>query len=283
LIIYSSKECPPNITSKISKYLRQFELIGLPYWIFVENSTPIAIIAIGKEPLQLLAPPGTLMAMIRLIGEGQELDVLQRFVVESLRFLVNNNVEYAVVTLSADKSDFINALENPGFDELDDFYVMVCPLNKVFEPSSLLKFQEVDRGDMRYFIKLAHEFMQGSPDVTLTIALQYFLELPESFIDFYYRLEKFYLAFKANEPIGVLSINPKTGAISNIGVSSSQRGKGYGRQIMLFGLKKLGEYGCKMAQLRVHVNNKPAIHLYESLGFTVKGRYKTLIWRRRET
>lgn len=133
---------------------------------------------------------------------------------------------------------------------------------------------------MQQFIALAAKFLQGSPDITLTKALEHLLEVTKEFLDFYYTIDKFYLAEKDHRNVGILDFNPKNGLISNIGVDPRQRGKGYGKQIMLFALNQLKREGCKHARLRVHVKNKPAIHLYESLGFTVEGRYKTLIWRK---
>ena len=46
---------------------------------------------------------------------------------------------------------------------------------------------------------------------------------------------------------------------------------------MLYGLK--GE-DCERARLRVHVDNAPAIHLCETLGFSVEEPFLHLIWRR---
>jgi ribosomal protein S18 acetylase RimI-like enzyme len=93
-------------------------------------------------------------------------------------------------------------------------------------------------------------------------------------------MEKFYFANEGQRTVGIINLNESKGLISNIGVDPAMRGKGYGRQMMLFGLDQLKRSGCKEAYLRVHVNNTPAIRLYESLGFVRSGRYKTLIWRR---
>ncbi|RLG52078.1 MAG: hypothetical protein DRO00_06175, partial [Thermoproteota archaeon] len=141
-----------------------------------------------------------------------------------------------------------------------------------------LLFQQIQRQEMLEFIELAKMFLQTSPDVTLTIAMGHLHGLPEEFLDFYYTMEKFYLVKKNGEIIGIVNFNPKTGQISNIGVDKGQRGKGYGRKIMLFVLSQLKESGCQRARLRVHVKNKSALHLYKSLGIVEVGRYKTLIF-----
>lgn len=157
---------------------------------------------------------------------------------------------------------------------------MVCQLDRTLKPSEELHFRQVKKEEMRQFIKLAKKFLQGSPDMALAKALEYFLELPDDFLDFYYTQEKFCFVSKKEQPVGVLDFNPTKGLISNIGVDPQHRGKGYGRQIMLFGLGQLKKGGCAQAYLRVHVENKLAVHLYESLGFVKAERYKRLIWRR---
>jgi len=157
---------------------------------------------------------------------------------------------------------------------------MICQLDKPFKPSEEIQFSPVQKEEMRQFIKTAKEILQDSPDIMLTKALKHFLELPDAFLNFYYTLEKFYFAKKNQRTIGVLNFNVARGLISNIGVDPKERGKGYGRQIMLFGLEQLKNSGCKQAYLRVHVENKPAVHLYESLGFVKAERYKSLIWRK---
>jgi ribosomal protein S18 acetylase RimI-like enzyme len=67
------------------------------------------------------------------------------------------------------------------------------------------------------------------------------------------------------------------GGMSNVGVLPAHRGRGHGREIMLHGLRRLVEVGLEKASLRVHVDNKVAIGLYKSLGFSVEDRIKHLI------
>ncbi len=132
---------------------------------------------------------------------------------------------------------------------------------------------------MRRFIELAVEFLRGSADVLLGMALQNFLKVPDDFLDFYYETEEFYFADANGDTVGIINLNPKEGLISNIGVDPRKRGRGYGTQIMLFGLTTLKDRGCEKARLRVHVDNTPAVRLHEKLGFEKTERYSTLIWR----
>jgi len=281
-VYFSGDSNAKPILEKVSKYTQQAQAMNLPYWVFVHESNPIGIIAMGKEPIQLYAPPGTPMALIRLIDPSLPEEVIKEFAAEAMKLATKNSVEYALATFRDRDITAINKFKESGFKEFDDCYRMVCQLDKEYVPSSELEFIRVQKEEMRQFIEIARKFLQGSPDITLSIALQHMLELPDEFLNFYYSQEKFYFANKNQQPVGIIDFNPNRGLISNVGVDPQQRGKGYGKQIMLFALSQLKASSCKQAYLRVHIKNIPAISLYESLGFSKAERYKTLIWTRKE-
>ena len=267
---------------KISKHTQQAEAFQMPYWVFVQDSDPIGLVAVGKEPVQLIASPGTPMAIIQLTDTNQPKQIIEHFAREGLRIATSKNIKYAVSVFSSDEDEAISQFKKRGFQDFDDSYKMICRLDKSFKASDELRFRRVQREEMRRFIEIAGKFLSGSPDITLRKALEHFPELPDEFLDFYYPQEKFYFADKDQQTIGVLDFKPDKGLISNVGVDPQQRGKGYGRQIMLFALQQLKNSGCEQAYLRVHVENTPAIHLYESLGFEKAERYKTLMWKPKE-
>lgn len=60
--------------------------------------------------------------------------------------------------------------------------------------------------------------------------------------------------------------------INNVAVAAAQRGRGYGRQLMQAVLARAINLGCKRLILEVRPSNKPALALYQSLGFMVCGR-----------
>lgn len=265
---------------EIAGYAEQAETMDLPYWVFAQDSNPVGIFVVGEEPIQLLASPGTPMALINSLNTEEPKETLENFALKSLELAKQRDVAYALGTFRSDETKAINQFKEKGFQEFDDCYKMICQLDRPFKTSGILHFKQVQRDEMRDFIKLAEEFLQGSPDIALTKALEHLLELPEEFLDFYYNQEEFYFAIKAEKPIGILNTNKTRGYINNIGIDKRNRGKGYGRQVIYFALEKLKEHGCIKANLRVHVKNKVAIHLYESLGFVKKERYRRLIWRK---
>ncbi len=279
--VYSHKDpSAKSFISKIPKVADQVEALRLPYLLFVEGSDPVGIVIIGKEPIQLLAPPGTVMAFVDLLDLKSSREIIAAFAAESLETLIQRQAAYALAKLPFEADVAIQELKKRNFKEFDDCYHMICKLDKTFNPSTELEFKKVEKEEMRQFITLTEEFLRGSPDIALTKALEHILELPDEFLNRYFTMEDFYTACEDEKPVGILNINTAKGLVSNVGVDPKQRGRGYGRQIMLFGLQQLKRSGCEQAYLRVHVANEPAVHLYETLGFVKAQRYKRLIWQR---
>ena len=281
LEVYSYKDADIKpFMSRMPKVAEQLEALKLPYWLFVESSNPIGIVVIGREPIQLLASPGTTMAFVDLLDMKSPRDIIETFATKALRLISQKDVEYALAKFPFKQDVAIQEFKKKNFKEFDDCYHMMCKLDKTYNASTELEFKQTRKEEMRKFIILTKKFLQDSPDIALTKALEYILELPDEFLDHYFTMEEFYTAWKDEQPVGILNINTAKGLVSNVGVDPQQRDKGYGRQIMLFGLQQLKRKGREQAYLRVHVDNKPAVHLYENLGFVKAQRYKRLIWQR---
>jgi ribosomal protein S18 acetylase RimI-like enzyme len=77
-----------------------------------------------------------------------------------------------------------------------------------------------------------------------------------------------------DELVGSLWIGtkPRVPFIYGIEVDGTQRGKGYGRAIMLAGEEECRRLGYNQLDLNVFGNNAPAIALYESLGYSVSSQ-----------
>jgi len=130
------------------------------------------------------------------------------------------------------------------------------------------------------FLKTMKKAMNGSPDVLLSLALDSLLDISDQFLDIWYQQELMYFAYKDSDLVGVIDLTPKQGVLNNLGVDPQHRGKGYGRQIVLFGLHKLKELELEKASLGVAANNTVALELYKSLGFKIDEQKRILIWRK---
>jgi ribosomal protein S18 acetylase RimI-like enzyme len=80
-----------------------------------------------------------------------------------------------------------------------------------------------------------------------------------------------WIALAGDEPVGSLWISTRAQVpfIYGIEVDSEQRGKGYGRAIMLAGEEECRRLGHKQLDLNVFGDNTTAIGLYDSLGYAV--------------
>lgn len=71
---------------------------------------------------------------------------------------------------------------------------------------------------------------------------------------------------------GVMSVVIDESHILNLCVHPEWQGKGLGRKLILRLLKIARKHGAETAFLEVRVNNRPALRLYERLGFVEIGR-----------
>ncbi|MER7251131.1 GNAT family N-acetyltransferase [Kribbella sp. NPDC000426] len=80
-----------------------------------------------------------------------------------------------------------------------------------------------------------------------------------------------WFALADDETVGSLwiRIGPRIAFIYSIEVDSTQRGKGYGRAIMLAGEEECRRLGHQYLDLNVFGDNATAIGLYDSLGYAV--------------
>ena len=272
-----------DVIAKVANYAEPARAMGLPFWVFAEERKPIGMVVFGREPIQLLAPAGTLMSFILVADPQVSRERIREFASEALDFVKRTAAQYAVAAFPHEKEEAIAEFESLGFEEIDDCYEMEYKIIQPFEVSDKIQFNKVNREKIQVFLRLAKEFLSDSPDVMLSQTLKFASELPKEFLDAYCNIEEFYFINKGEQTIGIINFNSKTGRISNVGIAPAQRRKGYGEQAIKFALNKLLENNIKQAYLRVHVKNKAAMKLYEKIGFLPAARIKTLIWRRSET
>jgi ribosomal protein S18 acetylase RimI-like enzyme len=235
---------------------------------------------VGKEPLQLFAPIGTPLAGFRVLDYKQASEVLTEFTSAAMEIARDHDVDYASTSVPDDEKQLIEQWKNTGLEVLEHRLEMTRALDTLIKPSDELRFEQVPREELMKFLKTMKKAMGGSPDVLLNIVLDSLLEIPDQFLDIWYKQELMYFVYKDSDLVGVLDLTPKQGVINNLGIDPQHRGKGYGRQIVLWGLQKLKELDHEKAGLGVAANNSVALGLYESLGFQIEERKHILIWRK---
>jgi ribosomal protein S18 acetylase RimI-like enzyme len=265
-------------SNEISAYTGLARNMKFPYWVWVNDEKPIGLVIVGKEPIRMFAPAGTKMAVVEMIDVKQTRVNLDRFVEEVKQLAARHDTEYVTAVLPFEETSALESFKKYDFKILADSYQMVCQLDREFSDFTDLRFLQAKREEARKWAKQAAQFLKGSPDTVLELGLRNILGLPEEFIDLVFKSETFFFVNKDHEALGVLETNKERGTIGNIGVKPSERNKGYGRQIVTFGLRQLKASNVKEARLRVHAANDNAIHLYKSIGFQVKQRNLTLLW-----
>ncbi|WP_242967958.1 GNAT family N-acetyltransferase [Tepidibacter mesophilus] len=133
---------------------------------------------------------------------------------------------------------------------------------------------EIARQNVIYFNDEFQDFKNTSNDNKLdiisekseTIILNEEMVLPEE-------EEKrgmiIYIAEKDQQIIGKIHIQltSKIGGIYGLGVLPEHRGKGFGRAILVMGIKELKESNVSEVMLQVGAKNSNALNLYKSCGF----------------
>jgi len=238
--------------------------LGFAYWLFVKDATPVGFVIVGREPLQLFAPSGTPLAVFRILDFKQAPKLLTEFVSEAVAIAHEKNVDYASISIPDDETQLIKKWKKAGFEELEHRFNMVRALDTPIELTTELRFEKVAREELMKFLTTMKKAMNGSPDRLLNLALDSLLDISDQFLDIWYPQELMYFAYKDSDLVGVIDLTPKQGVLNNLGVDPQHRGKGYGRQIVLFGLHKLKELELEKASLGVAANNTVALELYKS-------------------
>ncbi len=238
----------------------------------------MSVVTVGVESVRLFAPIGTPLSLVRIIDLQATKETMRAVAAQAVMLSRENGAKYAYLGLPARHFEVVLHFKQAGFQEFGDTYEMECPLEAIYEHSGSLRFERVQRSELDHFMEYMKELLRGSPDVVLSMILDNIREMPDDFLDLWYGREHLFLVYRGDTVVGLLDLNVKEGRISNIGVAPDQRNKGYGRQIMIYGMDLLKREGCDSAHLRVSVDNAAAIHLYESLGFTVRDRINHLIW-----
>ncbi len=264
----------------LADYIEGYEAMGAIIWILVDSNKPVAIIAVGQEPLMLLEPIGTPVSVVNVLDYELSEESLTDFAMLARNISRDANVVYSFIDIPDKYRKVISSFESVGYCEEAHSLRMKYEIVKKFEVSEDLSYEKVERENVDRFLTLMIEAMSGSSDNILEMILKNIQGAPNQILDYWYGTEILYLIYHGSDIVGVLDLSPQSGVnIANMGVMQKFRGQGYGREILRFALLTLRELGIAQAGLRVHVDNKTGIRLYESIGFERSNSYHALIWR----
>ncbi|MFW9964143.1 MAG: GNAT family N-acetyltransferase [Candidatus Sifarchaeia archaeon] len=262
------------------EYIEGYEAMGATTWIFLDADKPVGIIAVGQEPLMLIEPIGTPASVVNVLEYELPEEDLTDFASLARNISKEANVVYSFIDIPDKYRNFVSSFESVGYHEVAHSLRMRYEIVHEFKASEGLRYEKVERENLDDFLLIMIEAMSGSPDNILEMILKNIKGAPSQMLDYWYSTEKLYLIYHGSDIVGVLDLSPQSGVnISNMGVMPKFRGRGYGREILCFALLTLSELGITRAGLRVHVDNKVAIRLYESIGFERSDSYRALTWR----
>jgi ribosomal protein S18 acetylase RimI-like enzyme len=128
-----------------------------------------------------------------------------------------------------------------------------------------LQLRPADAGDLTTLVRLlAGAF--GEPEAEVRPEMTRMLQQSN---------RRHYLATLGDEPIGMLRVGAYAAYadITGFGVLPAHRGRGYGRQMLLDTVDRLLAEGRERIVIEVATDNRRALGLYESCGFTVASAY----------
>ncbi len=262
------------------EYVEGYEAMGVATCILVDSDKPVGIIAVGQEPLMMIEPIGTPVSVVNVLDYELSEEALTDFATLARNISRDAHVVYSFIDIPDKYKDFVSSFESVGYREVAHSLRMRCEIAHEFEVSEDLSYEKVEREDLDRFLSIMIEAMGGSPDNILEMILKNIQGAPSQLLDYWYSTERLYLIYHGSDIVGVLDLSPQSGLnISNMGVMPKFRGHGYGKEILRFALLTLSEMEITRAGLRVHVDNKIAIRLYESVGFEKSNGYRAMTWR----
>ena len=76
-------------------------------------------------------------------------------------------------------------------------------------------------------------------------------------------------------------VAPEVGHITQVCVAAADRGTGLGYELMRRSLLAFAAHGCRSVSLTVTQSNRPAVHLYERMGFFKRRDFAAYVWEPR--
>ncbi len=262
---------------QIVKFVQTYEAMGLEYWLFVCETTPVALFYYGKEPVNLIAPIGTPICMIQIIDHEKSQKCINEIAKNAFNKGISLNPMYIFVpNIPSEHKKIIKTFSKQGFQEKATWYRMDRPLDKIQEPQEQLKFEKIKQDKIREFLQAADTSTSGSYEGESVVNLA---GVPDMLLNLWSNMQELYFAYLGSDRIGILNLTPGSQSnLNNIGVEPEFRSKGYGKLILRFALERLKELGKEKAVLRVHVKNVRATELYRSFGFKIIDKQIDLIY-----
>lgn len=183
--------------------------------------------------------------------------------------LVKDSLNHSVKQISylCKESEFAsNTLLTDGFKKIDGTQLMSKNLSDfVYSNDNKLFFKTLERNsDEKTRLKIQNEVFKSDTRLPLRIEDIYFDQEQEYYFDggaIFLLSEGEYVGY------GQVIIEDNNPYIVNIGILNKFRNQGYGKKLLQYLLSIAKEQGYSKAYLKVNLENRIALKLYDSLGF----------------
>jgi ribosomal protein S18 acetylase RimI-like enzyme len=155
-------------------------------------------------------------------------------------------------------------LENRGYEIIHPTTVQTLDLSSILEPSikSIITSSELENQWFEHYCKFNNVNAENG---------KIYMKMLNNLIP-----KNFFISLLINSEViacGMGVIENGFVGIFDIAVSEKHRNNGYGTQLLLNILKVAKEHGSNNAYLQVMLNNIPALHLYNKIGFREEYKY----------
>jgi len=234
------------------------------------------LIVVAREPRELIQPVGTpfVQFFIPRHGEG----AVNRLLAEAESVAEKYKAAFVCTAIEAKENRSAELLEAAGMELFDESFRMECSLESMSPPRTDLLLEKASPEQANLVIKYLVRIMGDTPDKLMLASVQNISRLQPPILPLLLNQMNVMLVRRDTDVVGAISFRGPT--IMLVGVTPEERGKGYGRIITQMAMWQVAQAGNKEAKLRVSIENHPAIHIYETLGFHVTHRIKFYLKKR---
>jgi len=200
-------------------------------------------------------------------------------VLNLIKDLKGNAIEYATYRLNASSFALIHALERNGFAYVDGMLAMELTISEVVakENSKIRPANENDIPALQELVKgLFKTRYYNDPVIDKNKVNTIFQKWVKNSVT-HQVADEVLLYEEAGKILGFITIK-RDGPIPLVGVLENAQGKGIGKLLIYAALNYFKQIGVKKAFIETQIGNVSAIRSYQSCGFKVIDSYLTFRW-----
>lgn len=232
--------------------------------LLISNNTILGYIWVSKNFL------GSLSINSMYVNEGNDL-------INNYRLLINSFKSSNFIYNCEKSENNFNVLSEIGFVKEKGTFNMNLKLNDEAYTlnDNFIEFETLKKGNQEGLrCKIQNEVFKNDSRLPLTIDDMFY----DEYQNYYYEAGAVFVKYNNQYAgYGQIIFYDNVPSIVNVGVLKEYRGKGLGKQLMIYLLNLLIAKGYNDVNLKVSSDNLIALKMYKSLGFEIIG--ETFMWK----